>query len=67
MHISTKVGIAISSSLLAFTLFVGMSRYSISEVTRQEHRLTQLSIVSRELSNVVIGNRIFQDRMTGEG
>lgn len=66
MRISTKIGIAVSCSLLAFALFVGMSRYSISEVRSQEKRLTRLNGVSRELSNVVIGNRIFQDRMTGE-
>ena len=66
MRISTKILIAVSCSLLAFTLFVGMSRYSIAEVRSQEQRLTQLNVVSRELSNVVIGNRIFQDRMTGE-
>ncbi len=67
MRISTKIGIAVSCSLLAFALFVGMSRYSIAEVRSQEQRLTQLNVVSRELSNVVIGNRIFQDSMTGEG
>lgn len=55
-----------SCSLLAFALFVGMSRYSLSEVRSQEQRLTRLNVVSRELSNVVIGNRIFQDRLTGE-
>jgi signal transduction histidine kinase/ActR/RegA family two-component response regulator len=66
MRISTKIGIAVSCSLLAFALFVGMSRYSIAEVRSQEQRLTRLNVVSRELSNVVIGNRIFQDRMTGE-
>jgi signal transduction histidine kinase/ActR/RegA family two-component response regulator len=43
-----------------------MSRYTVTEVKKQEHRLTELSIVSRELSNVVIGNRIFQQRLTGE-
>ena len=67
MRISTKIGIAVSGSLLAFALFVGMSRYSISEVKSQEQRLTRLNLASRELSNVVIGNRIFQDRMTGAG
>jgi len=51
---------------MAFALFVGMSRYSIAEVRSQEQRLTRLNVVSRELSNVVIGSRIFQDRMTGE-
>ena len=67
MRISTKIGIAVTGSLLAFALFVGMSRYSISEVRSQEQRLTRLNMVSRELSNVVIGSRIFQDRITGEG
>ncbi|CAA6690382.1 MULTISPECIES: ATP-binding protein [unclassified Lentimonas] len=66
MRISTKIGIAVACSLLAFALFVGISRYSIAEVRSHEQRLTQLNVVSRELSNVVIGNRIFQDRMTGE-
>ena len=66
MRISTKIGIAVSCILMAFVLFVGMSRYSIAEVRSQEQRLTHLNVVSRELSNVVIGNRIFQDRMTGE-
>lgn len=67
MRISTKIGIAVSASFLAFALFVGMSRYSISEIRSQEQRFTQLNQVSRELANVVIGNRVFQDHMTGEG
>ena len=66
MRISTKIGIAVFCSVLAFAILVGLGRYSISEVRSQEQRLTRLNLVSRELSNVVIGNRIFQDRMTGE-
>ena len=52
--------------MLTFAFFLGLSHYSIVEVRTHEKRLTRLNVVSRELSNVVIGNRIFQDRMTGE-
>lgn len=66
MRISTKLSIAFIGTLLAFIVFVGLSRYSIGEVRKQERRLSQLSIISQELSNVIIGSRIFQDRMVGE-
>lgn len=66
MRISTKIGIALIGTLIAFAIFIGLSQYTISEVQMQERRLNRLNVISHEISNVVIGNRIFQDRMTGE-
>ncbi len=66
MRISTKIGIALLAALLGFVLFVALSRYTIYQIQVQERRLNNLNVVSRELSNAVIGVRIFEDRMTGE-
>lgn len=37
----------------------------MEEVQDQERRLNRLQVVSREISNVVIGHRIYQDRLSG--
>lgn len=66
MRISTKLSIAFVGTLMIFIVFVSLSRYSIVEVRKQENRLSRLNTVSQELSNVIIGSRIFQDRMVGE-
>ncbi|MGB0257791.1 MAG: ATP-binding protein, partial [Coraliomargarita sp.] len=51
---------------VAFALFVVLSRNSIELVYAQEKSSNELDILSREISNVVIGGRVFQDRMVGE-
>ncbi len=65
MKISTKIAIALSGAILLFAAFLGLSRYVMDEVQRQERRLNRLHVVSREISNVVIGHRIYQERLTG--
>ncbi|ADE53906.1 ATP-binding protein [Coraliomargarita akajimensis] len=66
MRISTKLTIAFVSTLLVFLAFVGLSRYAITVVRTQEYRLSRLNNVYQELSNVIIGSRVFHDRMVGE-
>lgn len=65
MKISTKIAIALGGAIVLFAVFLGLSRYVMDEVQRQERRLNRLHVVSREISNVVIGQRIYQDRLTG--
>jgi len=65
MRISTKIAIALAGAILLFAIFLGLSRYVMDEVQRQERRLNLLNVVSREISNVVIGHRIYQERLTG--
>ncbi|WPJ96896.1 ATP-binding protein [Coraliomargarita algicola] len=65
MRISTKIAIALAGAILLFAVFLGLSRYVMDEVQHQERRLNLLHVVSREISNVVIGNRIYQERLTG--
>lgn len=65
MRISTKIAIALAGAILLFAGFLGLSRYVMDELQRQERRLNLLHVVSREISNVVIGHRIYQDRLTG--
>lgn len=65
MRISTKISIALAGSILLFASFLGLSRYVMDELQRQERRLNLLHVVSREISNVVIGHRIYQERLTG--
>lgn len=65
MKVSTKIAIALASAIVLFAVFLGLSRYVMDEVQRQERRLNRLHVVSREISNVVIGHRIYQDRLTG--
>ncbi|HBR94456.1 MAG TPA: hypothetical protein DEA90_09860, partial [Opitutae bacterium] len=66
MRISTKIAIALAGAILLFAVFLGLSRYVMDEVQHQERRLNLLHVVSREISNVVIGNRIYQERLTGD-
>ncbi|MDQ8193454.1 ATP-binding protein [Coraliomargarita sp. SDUM461004] len=65
MRISTKIAIALAGAILLFAVFLGLSRYVMDEVQHQERRLNLLHVVSREISNVVIGHRIYQERLTG--
>lgn len=65
MRISTKIAIALAGVILLFAVFLGLSRYVMDEVQHHERRLNRLHVVSREISNVVIGHRIYQDRLTG--
>jgi signal transduction histidine kinase/ActR/RegA family two-component response regulator len=65
MRISTKIATALAGAILLFAVFLGMSRYVMDEVQYQERRLNLLHVVSREISNVVIGHRIYQKRLTG--
>ncbi|MGZ0654029.1 ATP-binding protein [Coraliomargarita sp. W4R53] len=65
MRISTKIAIALAGAILLFAIFLGLSRYVMDEVQHQERRLNSLHVVSREISNVVIGHRIYQERLTG--
>lgn len=66
MRISSKLTLAFVGILMAFALFVVLSRNSIELVYAQERSSSELDILSREISNVIIGGRVFQDRMTGE-
>jgi signal transduction histidine kinase/ActR/RegA family two-component response regulator len=65
MRISTKIAIALAGAILLFAVFLGFSRYVMNQVQLQERRLNVLHVVSREISNVVIGHRIYQERLTG--
>ena len=66
MRISSKLTLAFVGTLMAFALFVVLSRNSINLVYAQERSSNELDRLSREISNVVIGGRVFQDRMVGE-
>jgi signal transduction histidine kinase/CheY-like chemotaxis protein len=65
MRISTKIAISLAGAILLFAVFLGLSRYVMNQVQYQERRLNVLHVVSREISNVVIGHRIYQERLTG--
>lgn len=64
MRISTKITIALLCALVTFALFLGLSRYTMSEIQKQGQEVIQINEVSREISNVVIGNRFYQDRLS---
>ncbi|MFW6217673.1 MAG: ATP-binding protein [Verrucomicrobiota bacterium] len=66
MRISTKIIIGLSFVLLTFALFLGLSRYAVLQIREHEQRLTTLNVVSREISKISIGNRIFKDHSRGE-
>lgn len=65
MRISTKITISLFAALVIFALFLGLSRYTMSQIQKQGEYLIQVNELSRDISDVVIGDRIFQDRMTG--
>lgn len=65
MRISTRIAIALAGAVLLFAVFLGLSRYLIEKVQHQERRLNSLNVISREISNAVIGQRIYQDRLSG--
>jgi len=58
--------IGLSFALLTFALFLGLSRYVISQIQTQERQLTSLNVVSREVSKISVGNEIFKDTARGE-
>ncbi|WP_269525920.1 ATP-binding protein [Coraliomargarita parva] len=66
MRISTKILVCLVFALLALALFLGLSRFTVLEVQKQEHRLTNLNVVSREISKISIGSRIFREHSEGE-
>ena len=66
MKISSKLTLAFFGILMTFALFVVLSRNSIELVYAQEKSSSELDILAREISDVVIGGRVFQDRMVGE-
>ncbi|MGJ8652296.1 MAG: ATP-binding protein [Opitutaceae bacterium] len=57
--------ISLLVALVIFALFLGLSRYTMSLIEKQGEHLIQVNELSRDISNVVIGDRTFQDRMTG--
>ncbi|HAV12576.1 MAG TPA: hypothetical protein DCX06_03620 [Opitutae bacterium] len=67
MRISTKITTALLCALVTFTLFLGLSRYTMSRIQNQGQYVMQINEVSREIANVVIGNRVFQDGLSDAG
>ena len=65
MRISTKIAIALCSALLVFTIFLGLSRYMMQQIQKQESYVSRLNVISREVSNVEIGNLSFHDHLSG--
>jgi len=65
MRITTKIAIALAGAILLFALLLVLSRYAMDQVQREERRLNLLQAVSREISSVVIGYQIYQDRPMG--
>lgn len=62
MRISTKIGIAIAFILLAAGMFAGISGYLLSQIRHEEIRLNRLNMVSRAVSNMIIGASVFNDK-----
>lgn len=52
---------------MTFTLFLGLSRYTLSKIEDHGKNVIQIKKVSREIANVVIGNRVFQDGLSDAG
>lgn len=50
---------------MLFAVFLGLSHFVMNGVHQQERRLNRLHVVSREISNIVIGHRIYQDQLSG--
>lgn len=65
MRISTKIAIALGIALLLFALFLSLSRVTMLQIQKQGRYVMQINELSRDMSNIVIGSRVFQDRMTG--
>ncbi|MGJ8641566.1 MAG: ATP-binding protein [Opitutaceae bacterium] len=64
MRISTKITIALGCALLTFALFLGLSRYTLTQIQEQAQDAIEINDVSRGIANVVIGNRVFQDGLS---
>lgn len=67
MRISTKISISLFGALVTFTLFLGLSRYTLSQIEKQGQDVLLIHEISREVANVVIGNRVFQDGLSDAG
>lgn len=64
MWISTKIAIALAGAILLFALFLGFSRYTLDKVQEHERRLNSYYLLEREIANVLIGSRVYRDRLT---
>jgi signal transduction histidine kinase/ActR/RegA family two-component response regulator len=67
MRISTKIAIALSGAILLFAVFIGLSRYTVDQVQTYERRLNAYYSLERDIANVLIGSRVYQDRLTDAG
>jgi|GEM_PF-787290 len=65
MRISSKIILALLMATLFFTLSFGVSRHMTVRIQEQQDYLDQLNIISREITNMVIGSRSYQDQMSG--
>ncbi|WP_158279918.1 ATP-binding protein [Coraliomargarita sinensis] len=65
MRISTKIAIALAGAILLFAVFIGLSRYTVDQVQEHERRLNAYYSLEREIANILIGSRVFQDRLSG--
>jgi signal transduction histidine kinase/ActR/RegA family two-component response regulator len=64
MRISTKIAIALWGAILLFAVFIGLSRYTVNQVQTHERRLNSYYSLEREIANILIGSRVYQDRLT---
>lgn len=67
MRISTKIAIVLAGAILLFAIFIGLSRYTVNQVQAYERRLNAYYSLEREIANILIGSRVYQDRLTGAG
>ncbi|HKK17718.1 MAG TPA: ATP-binding protein [Opitutales bacterium] len=67
MRISTKIAIALAGAILFFAVFIGLSRYTVKQVQTHERRLNAYYSLERQIANILIGSRVFQDRLTDAG
>jgi len=67
MRISTKIAIALAAAILLFAVFIGLSQYTVKQVQTYERRLNAYYSLEREIANILIGSREYQDRLTGAG
>lgn len=64
MRISTKIAIALAGAIFLFAAFLGLSRYTLNKAQDHERRLNAYYLLEREIANVLIGSRIYRDRLT---
>lgn len=63
MRISTKIAIALAGALLLFAVFLGLSQYTVNQVRQHERRLNSYYSLEREIANILIGSRVYRDRL----